>query len=261
MVTDQQVRRLMKLISTEPTLSAAAAKSGMSEPTARKYRRSRRLPSQCKPERTWRTRPDPFSGLWAEVEALLERDQSIEAKTIFDYLCRKYEGRFSESQLRTLQRRVKVWRATKGEPREVMFAQVHQPGKQAQSDFTFMRDLNVCIAGQPFDHRLYHFCLTYSNWEAATVCFSESFESLSAGLQNALWELGATPAQHRTDSLSAAINNPSQQDEFTARYRGLLDHYRMTASHSAPGRGHENGDIEQAHHRFKCAVAQELILR
>lgn len=261
MVTDHQVRRLMKLISTEPTLASAAAKAGMSEPTARKYRRWRQLPSQCKPERRWRTRSDPFSEVWAEVEALLERDASIEAKTIFDYLCRQYEGRFSESQLRTLQRRVKVWRATKGAPREVMFAQVPQPGRQAQSDFTFMRDLEVRIGGQPFDHLVYHFCLSYSNWEAVTICFSESFESLSAGLQNALWELGAAPVEHRTDSLSAAINKPSNTEEFTARYQGLLEHYRLTASHNTPGRGHENGDIEQAHQRFKRALHQELILR
>jgi len=251
----------MKLIASEPTLGAAAVKSGMSEPTARKYRRQRQLPSQCHKERTYRTRPDPFKDVWAEVEELLKRDVSIEAKTIFDYLCRQHEGRFDESQLRTLQRRVRIWRARDGEPREVMFAQIHQPGRQAQSDFTFMNELGISIAGQAFDHLLYHFCLSYSNWEAATICFSESFESLSSGVQNALWELGSVPQEHRTDSLSAAVNNLSETEEFTARYRGLLAHYSLQASHNTPGRGHENGDIEQAHHRFKRAVGQELLLR
>lgn len=122
MVTDQQVRRLMKLITNEPTLSAAAAKSGMSEPTARKYRRSRRLPSQSRKERIYRTRLDPFKDVWTQVEELLKRDASIEAKTIFDYLCRQHEGCFQESQVRTLQRRIKLWRARSGAPREVMFA-------------------------------------------------------------------------------------------------------------------------------------------
>lgn len=261
MVTDQQVRRLMKLNTSEPTLAAAAAKSGMSEPTARKYRRSGRLPSQRGQERIYRTRPDPFKEVWVEVEELLKRDASIEAKTIFDYLCRTYEGGFQEAQLRTLQRRIKVWRARHGEPREVMFAQVHLPGRQAQSDFTFMNELGISIAGQAFDHLLYHFCLPYSNWEAVTVCFSESFESLSSGVQNALWELSAVPQEHRTDSLSAAVNNLSEIEEFTARYTGLLAHYSLQASHNTPGRGHENGDIEQAHHRFKRAVHQQLLLR
>jgi hypothetical protein len=117
------------------------------------------------------------------------------------------------------------------------------------------------IAGQLFNHLLYQFTLTYSNWESVMVCFSESFESLSAGLQNALWELGAVPEEHRTDSLSAAVKQLKDDDEFTERYRGLIRHYGMRASHNTPGRGHENGDIEQAHHRFKKAIEQELILR
>ena len=63
------------------------------------------------------------------------------------------------------------------------FAQDHEPGRLAESDFTHMGALGVTIAGEPFDHLVYHFVLTYSNWEAGTVCFSESFESLSEGLQ------------------------------------------------------------------------------
>ena len=60
MVTDAQVRRLMKLIQTEDTLTVAAAKAGMDEKTARKYRDAGQLPSQLHVEHTWRTRPDPF---------------------------------------------------------------------------------------------------------------------------------------------------------------------------------------------------------
>ena len=53
-----------------------------------------------------------------------------------------------------------------------------------------MTELGITISGQSFPHLVYHFVLTYSNWETATLCYSESFESLSEGLQNALWELG-----------------------------------------------------------------------
>jgi ribosomal protein S21 len=117
------------------------------------------------------------------------------------------------------------------------------------------------IAGQLFNHLVYQFTLTYSNWESVMVCFSESFESLSAGLQKSLWEVGGVPEEHRTDSLSAAVKNLKDEDEFTERYQGLVRHYGMRASHNNPGRGHENGDVEQAHHRFKRAVEQEMILR
>lgn len=261
MITDNQYRRLMKLSQTESRLAVAAAKAGMDEKTARKWRRLGDLPSKPREPRQYRTRLDPFAGVWGEVEQLLERDASVEAKTIFDYLCRQDPEQFQEMQLRTLQRRVKRWRAQKGEPREVYFPQAHVPGRQAQSDFTYMNELLVTIAGQPFKHLLYHLTLTYSNWEWGQVCFSESYESLASGVQDALWELGGVPAEHRTDSLSAAVRPPSSKEEFTEKYKGLLQHYGMKASHSSPGRGNENGDVEQSHHRFKRAVGQELILR
>ncbi len=133
-----------------------------------------------------------------------------------------------------------------------MFPQKYRPGHQGQSDFTFMGHLGVTIQGQPFRHLLYHFVLAYSNWETTTLCFSESFESLCLGLQNALWELGALPEEHRTDRLSAAVNN-LKREQFTQRYGGLLKHYGMRSSHTQAGRAHENGDVEQAHHRLKRA--------
>ena len=70
MVTDIQVRRLMKLIQTEATLAVAAAKAGMDEKTARKYRGTGRLPSEHRVEHTWRTRPDPFADVWHEKDRL-----------------------------------------------------------------------------------------------------------------------------------------------------------------------------------------------
>jgi transposase len=251
----------MKLSQTEETLALAAAKAGMDEKTARKWRQIGKPPSEVNHPRTYRTRPDPFAEVWEQVEQLLERDASLEAKTIFDHLCRQYPERFQESQLRTLQRRVKIWRARKGAPREVMFPQEHVPGRQAQSDFTYLSELLVTIAGQVFKHLFYHFTLVYSNWEWGMVCASESWESLSEGLQQALWKLGGVPAEHRTDSLAAAVKPAGSRDEFTERYQGLLRHYGMRASHTTPGRGHENGDVEQSHHRFKRAVEQELLLR
>ena len=208
----------MKLIQEEPTLATAAAKAGMDEKTARKYRDLEKLPSQTKRQRTWRTRKDAFEEVWAEVLEILERDEAVEAKTIFEYLSRRHPARYQDGELRTLQRRIKIWRARFGMAREVMFGQEHKPGRQAQSDFTHMNSVGVMIAGQLFDHLLYHFTLTHSNWESVMVCFSESFESLSAGLQKSLWEVGAVPEEHRTDSLSAAVKNLKDADEFTERY-------------------------------------------
>lgn len=261
MVTDEQYWRLMKALSRGKTLSASAAKAGMDEKTGRKYRDIGGLPSHLKKPHGWRTRKDRLERYWPEIEQILKNSFAVESKTIFEYLCRKDDGYLKSADLRTLQRRVRIWRATEGHPKEVMFPQIHKPGEQGQSDFTHMNSLGVTIAGDPFRHLFFHFTLTYSNWEAGMICFGESFESLSTGLQHALWELGGAPAKHKTDCLTAAVNNLKNREEFTERYHGLVKHYGMEPLHNNPGRGHENGDIEQSHYRFKKAAEQELLLR
>lgn len=261
MVTDRQVRSLMRCRETEGTLRGAAAKAGMDEKTARKYLRAGRLPSELKQPHSWRTRPDAFEGVWPEVRELLAGQPGLEAKTLFEHLQRQYPGRFQDGQVRTLQRRVKAWRAQEGPAREVMFPQRHEPGRLCQSDFTHMGSLGVTIGAESLDHLIYHFVQTYSNWESATVCFSESFESLAEGLQNALWRLGGVPRVHQTDCLSAAVRRLGDGREFTDRYRALLAHYGLEALTSQPATPHENGDVEQRNHRFKRAMEQALLLR
>ena len=249
------------MVKTEGSQEIAAAKSGMDAKTARKYRRLGQVPSELPSGASWRTRPDPFAKVWGEIRELLEVNAGLEAKTVFEYLQRRDPGQFADGQLRTLQRRVKSWRATEGPAREVFFAQQHLPGRLGASDFTHMEELGVTLQGQSFPHLIYHFVLTYSNWEAGTVCYSESFESLCEGLQNAIWELGKVPQRHRTDRLSTAVNNASDPAEFTERYQGLLRYYGLQGEKTQAGHGNENGDVEQRHHRFKRAVGQELLLR
>lgn len=261
MVTDAQVRRLMKLVQTEHTLAGAAAKAGMDESTARKYLRAGKLPSELRVEHTWRTRQDPFAEVWDWVREHLEVNAGLEAKSLFEVLQQAYPGRFQDGQLRTLQRRIKTWRATEGPAKEVFFPQEHHPGELAQSDFTDMKPLGVTIHGQPLDHLVYHFVLTYSNWETSTICFSETFESLSEGLQNALWKLGGVPKAHQTDCLTAAVHKLDHPEDFTRRYEGLMNHYGLEGRKTQPSSPHENGDVEQRHHRFRKAVDQSLMLR
>lgn len=261
MVTDQQVRRLFKLIKTEDNFGIAAMKSGMDEKTARKYRRNGKLPSELKQEHTWRTRKNPFEDAWENMKSMLEINPGLEAKTLFEDLQRRNPGKFEDGQLRTLQRRIKLWRALEGPPKEIFFAQIHKPGELCQSDYTHMNKLGITISGASFDHMVYHFVLTYSNWETGTICFSESFESLSQGLQNALWELGGVPEQHRTDCLTTAVNKAEHPEEFTRRYHDLVDHYGTTPCRTNPNSPNENGDVEQRNYRFKKAVDQALFLR
>jgi len=260
MVTDRQVRRLFMLIKKEKSLAVAAAKSGMDEETARKYKKLGRLPSQVKRHHNWITYQDPFAEVWEEALSFLW-NPGIEAKTIFRYFQEKYLGKYQDGQLRTFQRRVKSWRALDGPPKEVFFPQKHYPGILSESDFTSMNQHEVTINNERFDHIFFHFVLTYSNWETGGICFSESYESLSEGFQNALWELGGVTQKHRTDNLTAAVYSNLLEKEFTQRYKSFLNHYGLKGEAINAGRANENGDIEQSNNRFKKAVEQALILR
>lgn len=251
----------MKLINQEKFLATAAAKAGMSDKTARKYRDLKQLPSQSTPEHDWSTHPDVFAGLWPWVELQLKTNAGIEAKTLFEVIQREHPGTFPDGQLRTFQRRVKTWRALHGPAREVFFTQVYDPGVWCCSDFTRMNKLGITVNGILFDHMLYHFVLCYSNWETFTICYSESFESLSNGLQNALWELGGVPKYHRTDNLTSAVNRVGNPQVFTEDYDGLCRHYGTIPMKTQPASPNENGDVEQRHRRLKDAVEQALILR
>jgi hypothetical protein len=263
MITNQQMRKLRRLDGQGIAKEVVALRVGMDAKTARKYRRLGKLPSEVvSMDRNWRTRPDPFAEVWPEIEVKLQVNTGLEAKTLFADLQRRFPGRFAEGQLRTLQRHIKSWRAQSGPAKEVFFAQVHHPGRLGASDFTHGTKLGVTINGSPFEHMLYHFVLTYSNWEAVTVCFSESFESLSEGFQNALWELGGAPQMHRTDRLTAAVQPGVEGPEsFKQRYQALLSHYGLQGQAIQTGKGNENGDAEQSHNQFKRAVDQALMMR
>ncbi len=244
---------------------AAAAASGMSVRTARRWQRGR-LPSEQERFRTWRTRADPFADVWAqEIEPLLGRDTdgAFEATTLLEWLEERHPGRFSQAQLRTLQRRLRDWRALHGPQQEVFFQQEHPPGREAQLDFTHCGELGVTICGEAFGHLLFEFVLSYSGWRFVDLAFGETFEALVKGLQGALWTLGGVPEVVRSDNLSAATHElrHTRGRMLTERYGAVLAHYGLRSTRTNPRASHENGVVEQAHYRLKTAIAQALILR
>jgi hypothetical protein len=165
---------------------------------------------------------------------------------------------------RTLERRIRSWRARHGADQDVIFRQVHEPGRMGLSDFTDMADLGVTIATEPLDHRLYHFRLVYSGFEHAHVILGgESYVALAEGLQNALWTLGGAPREHRSDSLSAAFRNLDREarEDLTRRYDALCAHYGMDPTRNNRGVAHENGAIESPHGHLKKAVKDALLMR
>ena len=264
MKKDTEVKLYMQERRKGTSQRVAAARAGMSERTGRKYEQARQLPSHLKTPHTWQTRINPFEEDWPWVVSQLERDPARPRKTLFALLCERHPGRYQATQVRTLQRHIARWRALYGPEQEVIFEQRHLPGERAQSDFTHMADLGVTIAGEAFPHMVYHFVLTYSNTEAASICFSETFEA--ATLRASKKPCGKlVGCQSNTAPIigAAAVRHldKSGQEDWTKRYAALMAHYGMQPTWNNTGVAHENGDVEQSHYRFKEAVDQALRIR
>jgi Mu transposase-like protein len=256
------MRLFMKFRQTNTT-AVAAAKTSMSTATAYRIEKDTRLPSQRKVPRQ-RRRPDPLADIFdTEIVPLLQAAPGIRPVAIFEEMLRRHPE-LGNAIRRTIERRVRSWRAVHGEEQEVIFRQTHEPGRVGLSDFTDMGGAGVTIAGQPLDHRLYHFRLAYSGFEHAHVVLGgESFVALAEGLQNALWSLGGVPREHRSDSLSAAFRNLDEdaRADLTRRYADLCSHYGMTATRNNAGIAHENGSIEGPHGHLKRAINDALLMR
>jgi len=260
--TDAQVRKLMEELSKHGKLGMAAARAGMDPKTAAKYRDVGKFPSELKQPRSWRTREDPFEEDWPAIAARLAEAPELEAKTLFELLLEAQPEKYEPGQVRTLQRRVRQWRATAGPDKEVFFAQVHRPGEAMQTDFTWGNELDITIAGAPFRHLLCHPVLPFSNWEWVTVCRSESMAAIKRGVQAALFRLGRVPQFHQTDNSTAATHDiPTGKRDFNRDYRDFVAHFGMKPRTIEPGQCHQNGDVEALNGAFKRRAEQHLLVR
>ena len=164
----------------------APAKAGMSVRSARKFQ-SGPLPVGDETGAWWRTRPDPFDGVWDTEIPLLRNDPTgkLKATTIIDWLAEQHPGRFSASQLLSNDD-YRIGGAAWSGIQEVYFPQVHPPGREAQFD---------CGQG---DHRrtvlpppLFQLILSHSGWRYARGRQAGENIIVAQGLQNALWTLEA----------------------------------------------------------------------
>ena len=232
MLKDVKAGQMFALLHQNVAVAQIAKTLKMGERTIRKYRDRGQLPSQQqRPPRTDRTRTDPLAPYWGEIEAFLEADSRLKPMALLDWLKQKYndpetgEGPIRDSIRRTLERRVQKGKLDQGVEQEVKFSQVHHAGDVIAFDFVNLNGLGVTIGGRPYEHLLFHAVFTYSHWRHVHLCHSESFEALSAGLQDALHLAGGVPRRVRSDSLSAAVNNLSSDKQFAKQYQSLRGHY------------------------------------
>jgi len=246
------------------TQEQAAVKANLkSRKTVARYERLGQLPSELKQPRQYRTRADPFADDWPQVEQMLNAAPELEAKTLFEWLCEQYPGKYQEGQLRTLQRRVADWRALNQDQMAVL-EQVHRPGDVLQSDGTWLNELEITIAGEPFKHVLIHCVLPYSNWEWGAIAQSESLLAYQRALQKTLFKLGAVPRYHQTDNASAMtyqVRGNGTERAYNPGYLELLNHFGLQPRTIQVGCPEQNGDIESSNGGLKRALRQHLLLR
>jgi hypothetical protein len=139
-INDHQMRLYMKLKQTN-SVPVAAAKAGISMASAYRINANPCLPSQRKKPRE-RRRPDPLADIFdTEIVPLLEAAPGLRAVAIFEEIRRRHPD-LDPGIRRTLERRVRLWRALRGPDQEVIFRQVHEPGRLGLSDFT---DMGVAV--------------------------------------------------------------------------------------------------------------------
>lgn len=261
-VTDAQVKKLRAEMAKTRKVDVSAVRAGMHRNTATKYLKTDDLPSEQQQLRSWRTRPDPFEEDWPGIVEKLKSQPRLQAKTLFDDLVAKHPGRYEPGQLRTLQRRMKQWRAEDGPDKDLFFSQEHRPGEAMQTDFTSMNSLAITIAGEPYEHLLCHSVLPYSDWSWGTPCLSESEAALRKSVPAALFRLGRKPKFHQTDNSTAATHRVDKRKrEFNDGYVELMEQLGMKPRTIEIGEKEQNGDVEAGNGALKRYVDQKLMLR
>lgn len=264
MVNQQQYRRLLSQYAKGRNMSQSALAAGIDRKTARKYIRSNQSPDELHRPSRRSHRPDPLIAIWPQARQMLGDSAGLEAKALFEYFLAKPESGLEARHLRTFQRRVSRWRATEGPEKEVYFPRKHTPGESMELDWTHADNLRVTIQGIPLKHMFCHCVLSYSNWQWARRCQSESFLSLVSGLQAAFGKLGRKPKYLGTDHSSAAtheIGGTSHLRSFNPDYLDLCEHYDLLPVTINIGCPHEHGDVESLNGHFKRQLEQHLLLR
>ena len=136
-ITHQQESLYMSNRQQGKSQETAAAKAAISERSGRRIEKDER--QSISGERHWRTREDPLDAIWErELVPLLEKEPRLTGLTLWEYLEDEHAGQFPYRVLRTLQRRVKHWKATQGPDKVVIFRQAVPAGQQGSVSYTHL---------------------------------------------------------------------------------------------------------------------------
>jgi hypothetical protein len=263
MISELQYRMMIMVMKNTNDINLTARALAVHRNTVSKYINSGQTPQEQVSTRSSQITKEVIKlEHWEEIKEKLEKSPELEATAAMEYLLDKYPKEYTGKETRSLQRKFKQWKAEEGDDKEVMFSQIYRPGERSQSDFVHMNYLKITIAGEVYNHILYHFMLPYSGWEDITICEEgESFENLCKGYEKALWRLMGVTKQHRTDNLTAAVTTTKDGKYFTENWQSLNQHYGIEATTNNAGKSNENGKVERSNGLFKRSLENHLSLR
>ena len=262
MISREKIQFIMMVMKNTNSINATAEAVGVHRNTVAKHTKGLGIQG-CSAKRDYSGQETAIKKEhWEEIKEFLKKSPELEAKAALDHLIEKYPEEYTGKEIRSLQRKFKKWKVEEGGDKEVMFYQNYEIGERSQSDFIHMNYLKITIAGEVYNHLLYHFMLPYSGWEDVTACEGgESFENLCRGYEKALWKLMGTTKQHRTDNLTAAVTVLKKEKCFTNNWKNLNKHYKIEPTTNNAGKSNENGKVERSNGLFKRSLENHLIFR
>ncbi len=260
MISPWKRAHIQRSFDSKPNYTRCAKECHVDPKTIRKYTDKDVVPTPLA-QREYLTRTAPLDEYWPEIKQLLENDPKLKPYTILEFMTDKYPGKFDPSWRRTLERKIGRWAIENQIAKDVTCSQNHLPGDVLAFDFTESATLCITVASVPWRGLIFHSTLTYSNWEYAELCLSESYEAVVNGVQNSFLKLGGVPRRLRCDSLTAAVNNHNSKHNFQVKYDAFLVHYGVNGHRINVCKPEENGDCESSHGHLKDYLDQQLRIR
>ena len=260
MISPCKRANIQRSFDSDPNYTHCAKECHVDTKTVRKYTEKNVVPKPMG-QREYQTRIAPLDEFWPEIKELLDNDSKLKPYAILEFMMDKYPNKFDPSWRRTLERRIVRWGIENQIGKNVTCSQIHQPGDVLAFDFTEAASLSITVASVAWQGLIFHSTLTYSNWEYAQLCLSESYEAVVNGVQNTFLKLGGVTRRLRCDSLTAAVNNHNSKHNFQTKYDLFLTHFGVAGHRINVRKPEENGDCESSHGHLKDYLDQQLRLR
>lgn len=238
MISMHMFQRVRQLNDEGLSRSEIARRLKIDRRTVGKYLRLNAPPRYARRERP--TKVDLFVPFSARVQAMLDSAKAdLTACEVFVTLV---EAGYTGSE-RTVERRLAAMRESK--PKERFFAQVYEPGEQAQ--FDFKESVTLPFQTGPELCHLHFGTLPFSDTVFIKAFPFKNFEAFIDGIHSFFEHVGGITTNVRIDNLSPCVKKvrSGSERDYTAAFERAIAYYGFGVLPCAPGKGSDKGDVER----------------